>query len=94
MTANLRISARPHINGNSKADFYKAGETLLNAKDVIRAARDEVCGNIMHGRNYQHVKGWPDATRHREVTEAMHTFNRIMRDLDRILDGLIPATRD
>ena len=87
------ISARPQLNGNSQADFAKSGEAILDAKEAVVNARNEFCGNVLHGRNYQHIQAAADATRHADVQDVIAAFNRAMRALDDVLDALIIATR-
>ncbi len=50
----MKISARPHINGNCPQDFDDAARKLFNAAHDFNVALS-VLDEVFHGRNYQHL---------------------------------------
>lgn len=49
------INARPHINGNTSADFDDALRALTDAVKAVHDARAELMNCVLNGRNYQHI---------------------------------------
>ena len=55
------FNARPNLNGNSREDFGAAYMELSKAQDAIESARAYLLGNVVNGRNYQHLDDSTDA---------------------------------
>jgi hypothetical protein len=65
------INSRPGLNGNSPKDYVEAAGILLDAAATVEAALRAMT-EILHGRNYQHVRGDFDAldARNQDVLAA------------------------
>lgn len=61
------VNARPNLNGNTPKDFEDAANQLEEAIDAVEQALRTISGNILHGRNYQHI---PDSEKNRDARMA------------------------
>lgn len=85
------INARPHINGNTRADFGDAFHALTDAVKAVHAARAELMNCVLNGRNYQHL---PSS----DAVDALHADrNRAFAELlkvDELLEALATDVAD
>jgi hypothetical protein len=65
------INARPHINGNSEADFIIAAVAFDRVFNAITEAMSKVRTNVTHGRNYQHLDAETASFRRNDDIEAI-----------------------
>lgn len=55
------IQARPCLNGNTRNDFMEVIDRLGEAKDAIDKAYSAMMGDVLNGRNYQHLADYHPA---------------------------------
>ena len=77
----ITINCRPHLNGNTPADFEAAGRKLNDAVINLQQVLQEVSGACFHGRNYQHLI---PLTASQMRTLDLATLSRLREGLDKI----------
>jgi hypothetical protein len=86
------LSAMPQLNGNSEQDFEAAYVALCKAMEAVESAARVISGNILHGRNYQHLGDQAfdilinEKRRvHAKLTLARSTLGEVQSDISDIL---------
>lgn len=85
------MKARPHINGNTKADFERAYNELTKAFVAASNALKALRMDVVHGRNYQHL---PAAEARAALEEDMRSVQEIaqfMKRIERLQASMLPA---
>ena len=81
----MEISARPHMNGNTRDDFLNAALSLSDSLSDISEAIGKINADVLNGRNYQHleqIESWnardADIAQMARVADAI----RVLRELE------------
>jgi hypothetical protein len=86
----LTLNARPHINGNSEADFFAAAIAFDKVFSTLEEALSKVRANVTHGRNYQHLDRDTAMFRRNDDVNAIKAKADTAREaLAAIMDALI-----
>ena len=89
----MTIHARPNLNGNTRTDFVEAYMSLVDAKDALDASYRMLRGNVLDGRNYQHLSDSDDKIIldkrmvHEKMMKISALLGEIQSDLSDILIG-------
>lgn len=49
------IRAKPNLNGNTAKDFQAVIDSFTDAMEAVGNARRLLMGDVLNGRNYQHL---------------------------------------
>lgn len=86
------IKARPNLNGNTRNDFMEVIDRLGEAKEAIDKAYGAMMGDVLNGRNYQHLADYHPAMtadrnaafqRYLSIRDQIEAF---MKDIDNALE--------
>lgn len=75
------IRARPNLNGNTRNDFQAVIDSFTDAMEAVGNARRLLMGDVLNGRNYQHLDAPHDASQADRMTYA-ETMVAILEQLD------------
>lgn len=75
------IKARPNLNGNTAKDFQAVIDSFTDAMEAVGNARRLLMGDVLNGRNYQHLDAPYDASQADRSAYA-ETMVAILEQLD------------
>jgi len=87
------IKARPNINGNTANDFQTVVDKFTDAMVAVNDARRALFGDVLNGRNYQHLAApfsvlAADRTTYFETLVALSdTLDSIRTDIHKAMNG-------
>jgi len=84
------IHARPNLNGNTVKDFQTVIDSFTDAMEAIGNARRLLMGDVLNGRNYQHLDAPHDALQADRTTYA-ETMVAILEQLDSARNDIYSA---
>ena len=82
--------ARPNLNGNTVKDFQAVIDSFTDAMAAVRNARSLLMGDVLNGRNYQHLDAPHDALQADRTTYA-ETMVAILEQLDSARNDIFNA---
>jgi len=71
----MKLSAKPNLNGNTEEDFQNVYELLGVALDAMFKARGAMMADILNGRNYQHTNESAMVDERKEVYELFRQMH-------------------
>jgi tagatose-1,6-bisphosphate aldolase non-catalytic subunit AgaZ/GatZ len=84
------IKARPNLNGNTAADFQAVIDSFTDAMEAVGNARRLLMGDVLNGRNYQHLAA-PQAVMAADRTVYAETMVAILEQLDSARNDIYSA---
>jgi hypothetical protein len=84
------IKARPNLNGNTRNEFQVVIDSFTDAMEAVGNARRLLMGDVLNGRNYQHLDAPHDAAQADRTTYA-ETMVAILEQLDSARNDIFNA---
>ena len=84
------IHARPNLNGNTVKDFQAVIDSFTDAMAAVRNARSLLMGDVLNGRNYQHLDA-PHYALQEDRSAYAETMVAILEQLDSARNDIFNA---
>lgn len=84
------IKARPNLNGNTAKDFQAVIDSFTDAMEAVGNARRLLMGDVLNGRNYQHLAA-PHDTSHADRMAYAEAMVAILEQLDSVRSDIYSA---